>query len=80
MKKGAFSNFAIGAILLRYTNAVSAFLAEKLSSMSYVSRVTWSTVDLPCWELWYGSCVSVTSITFALFHTTSMQNSIDSIS
>jgi len=40
MKKGAFSNFAIGAILLRYTNAVSAFLAEKLSSMSYVSRVT----------------------------------------
>jgi len=23
-------------------------LAEKLSSMSCVSRVTWSTVDLPC--------------------------------
>ena len=24
------------------------FLAEKLSSMSHVSRVTWSSVDLPC--------------------------------
>jgi len=29
----------------------SSFLAEKLSSMSCVSRVTWSTVNLPCRKL-----------------------------
>ena len=34
---------------VRSTNTAAAFfLAEKLSSMSCVSRVTWSTVDFPC--------------------------------
>ena len=34
---------------VRSTNTVPAFfLDEKLSSMSCVNRVTWSTVDLPC--------------------------------
>jgi len=38
---------------VRSTNTPLAFLAEKLFSMSCVSRVTWSTADLPCQESTY---------------------------
>jgi len=41
--------FANGTYKSRSTNTAPAFfLAENPSSMSCVSRVTWSTVDLPC--------------------------------
>ena len=35
---------------VRSTNRAPAFSAEKLSSMSCISEVTWPTVNLPCWK------------------------------
>ena len=36
------------AAVMSTNTALAFFLAEKLSWMSCVSRVTWSTADLPC--------------------------------
>jgi len=35
-------------VAVKSTNTAPDFFAEKLSSMSCVSRVTWYTADLPC--------------------------------